>query len=61
MPRVKKTDHCLAVQFRLPTSLVGLMEIELHSDLIGRVPLGAKSELIESLLRDWLKSRGVVC
>lgn len=61
MPRAKKIDRPQHVSIRLPTSIVAKVELELHSDLIGRVPFGAKSELVEGLLRDWLTSRGVQC
>jgi hypothetical protein len=61
MPRAKKIDHCIQCNFRIPTSIVAKMEIELHSELIGRVPAGAKSDLITQLLRDWLESRGISC
>lgn len=61
MPRPKKIDYCVHVSVRIPTSIMSLVELELYSELIGKVPFGAKSELVESLLRDWLKSRGVSC
>ena len=61
MPRTKKIDRCIQCNFRIPTSIVAKVEIELHSDLIGKVPAGAKSDLITQLLRNWLESRGVAC
>lgn len=61
MPRAKKIDRPQHVSIRLPTSVVAKLEIELFSDLIGAVPHGAKSELMESLVRDWLGRRGVSC
>lgn len=61
MPRVKKTDRPVHVSVRLPTSIVAKVELELYSDLIGGIPWGAKSELVESLLRGWLEERGVSC
>lgn len=61
MPRAKKIDRPQHVSVRLPTSIVAKVEIELFSDVIGAVPWGAKSELVESLLRRWLKERGVSC
>ncbi len=62
MPRAKKIDRPQHVSVRLPTSIVAKLEIELFSDLIGAVPHGAKSELIEKLIREWLvNERGVSC
>jgi hypothetical protein len=61
MPRAKKIDRPQHVSIRLPTSIVAKMEIELFSDLIGAVPHGAKSELVEGLVRRWLVERGVSC
>ena len=61
MPRAKKIDHGLKLTVRIPTSVLTLVELELHSDLLGKVPFGARSELVESLLRKWLLERGVSC
>ena len=61
MPRPRKAIRPVEKNISLPQDLVTRVDLELYSDLEGKVPFGAKSELVESLLRDWLKSRGVSC
>lgn len=39
----------------LPTDVVALVDLQLYSELEGRVPFGAWSRLVEALLRRWLE------
>ncbi len=59
MPRVKRVDRPVRLEITLPESVSAAVELELFSDIEGRVPYGARSKLIEQLLRQWLTSRGV--
>jgi len=59
MPRVKRVDRPVRLEITLPESVSAAVELELFSDIEGRVPYGARSKLIEQLLRQWLSSRGV--
>ncbi len=58
MPRAKHLDRPIRFEVTLPESLKSAMELELWSDLEGRVPYGKASELIRQLVREWLRSRG---
>ena len=46
IPQIKKTLH-------LPQDVVARLELELFSDLEGKIPHGAQSELITQLLRNY--------
>ncbi len=59
MPRVKRVDRPVRLEITLPESVSAAVELELFSDIEGRVPYGARSKLLEQLLRQWLTSRGV--
>lgn len=59
MPRVKRVDRPVRLEITLPESVSAAVELELFSDIEGRVPYGARSKLIEQLLRGWLESHGV--
>lgn len=48
IPQIKKTLH-------LPQDVVARLELELFSDLEGKIPHGAQSELITKLLRDYFE------
>lgn len=60
MPRPLKVDRPVGVKVCLPQSIHDKLKRELYSEIEGRVPYGAQSELVELLVTDWLKSRGVV-
>lgn len=59
MPRVKRVDRPVRLEITLPESVSAAVELELFSDIEGRVPYGSRSKLLEQLLRQWLTSRGV--
>lgn len=59
MPRTKYTDHRNRLTIYLPETIESKLRMELYSELEGRVPFGAMSELFQELARNWLKSRGV--
>jgi len=49
----------VGVKVWLPQSIHDKLKRELYSEIEGRVPYGAQSEVIELLITDWLKARGV--
>lgn len=59
MPRPRKLDRPHRLEIQLPESLWAKLNVELYSEVEGRVPHGALSELAVGLISDWLKSRGV--
>lgn len=61
MPRPKKTDRPIRVEAKVPESVISCVNLELFSEVEGKVPHGKISELVTQLLRDWLSSRGVQC
>jgi len=59
MPRPLKIDRPVKKTLALPESTVAKVELELYSDALGRVPVGAWQELITGLLKEWLAKRGI--
>ncbi len=60
MARLKKIDRPFHLQVRIPESLAMKVDLELYSELEGRVPYGKRSELIADLLTEWLQARGII-
>lgn len=60
MGRRAKVDHHDRVIARVPGSVIQLVRSQLYSEVEGKVPFGAMSKLVENLLTDWLRSRGVI-
>ena len=50
MARPKRTDRPVEKRISLPESLVARVELELYSELEGKVPFGAWQTLIGQLL-----------
>lgn len=59
MPRVKKIDRPVLLRAYLPESIHTKLQIELFSEIEGKVPHGAQTELITGLVTNWLRDRGV--
>lgn len=59
MPRPRKLDRPHRLEVALPASIYNKLTQELFSDIEGRVPHGAYSTVVQALVVDWLKSRGV--
>lgn len=57
MPKPPRVDRPVEKKLSLPRSLVVQVELELYSELEGKVPFGEWSMLIEDLLRNWLVRR----
>jgi hypothetical protein len=55
MPRTRRVNHPIEKKISLPADIVTAVELELWSDLEGKVPYGAWSKLVERLLRDHLR------
>lgn len=59
MARPKKTDRPIEKNLSLPSSIVARVELELFSELEGRVPFGAWQKYIVSLIEaDLAKKEG---
>lgn len=56
MPAPKRIDRPVSKHLHLPESLVTQVELELYSELEGRVPKGAWQALVERLLREHLQA-----
>ena len=52
MPRPKKTDRPVEKTISLPESIVSRVDLELYSELEGRVPFGAWQRFIVGLIED---------
>lgn len=50
MPRPRKIDRPIEKRVTLPESLVARVELELYSDLEGKVPFGAWQRLLMELI-----------
>ena len=57
MPRPKKTDRPIEKNISLPSSIVTQVELELYSELEGRVPFGAWQRYIVGLIQADLATR----
>lgn len=59
MARPKKTDRPIEKNLSLPSSIVARVELELFSELEGRVPFGAWQKYIVGLIEaDLAKKEG---
>lgn len=59
MPKPAKIIRPVAKNISLPEDLVGMVELELYSEVQQRVPQGAWQALLVDLLTGWLKQRGI--
>lgn len=59
MPRMKKIDRPRRLEVSIPESILSRIQIELFSELEGKVPFGALSELVAAQLAEWLRDRGI--
>ena len=55
MPRLKKIDKSIRLEVQIPTSVMSKVQLELYSDLEGKIPMGKMSELVSKLLTQWLR------
>ena len=55
MSRPKKTVRTVFKNIGLPEDLVVKMELELYSEVEGRIPLGAQQDFFTRLLRDYFE------
>lgn len=60
MPRPRKVERSHHMSVYLPESVKAKMDIELYSELEGRVPFGAYNNLFVDLVRGWLAERGIL-
>lgn len=59
MGRAKRNDPPTLVRAYLPKSIFDKVEQELYSEIEGRVPYGALTNLFRDLAVGWLRERGV--
>lgn len=57
MARPPRTDRPVEKNISLPTSLVVQVELELYSEVEGKVPFGAWGKYVERLIREDLARR----
>lgn len=57
MARPRKIDRPVEKNISLPSSLVAQVELHLYSELEGRVPFGAWSQYLQTLIRQDLEIR----
>lgn len=57
MPRTKKVIRYVKKGIQLPEDLLIEVDLELFSDVEGKVPFAAWQKLVEPLLRQWLAER----
>ena len=57
MPRPRKTDRPVEKNISLPQSIVAQVELELWSDLEGKVPFGAWQRYITGLIAQDMHAR----
>lgn len=57
MARPKNVIRSIEKSISLPENLVARVDLELFSDLEGRVPFGKWSELVTELLESWVRER----
>lgn len=58
MPRRKKIDRGMPFKVYLPHSIESALREELYSEIEGKVPFGALTNLTTELFTEWLRSRG---
>lgn len=56
MPRLKKIDKSIRLEVQIPTSILSKVQLELYSDLEGKIPMGKMSDLVGKLLTQWLRN-----
>lgn len=59
MPRPKHTIRPAELKVSIPSDVFTQVGIELYSPLKERIPYGAWSELVTTLLNRWLRDRGL--
>ena len=57
MPRIPKTDRPITWKVNMPESIAAEVELHLFDPVRGNVAYGARSKLIEGLLRAWLDAK----
>jgi len=55
MSRIKNVIPAVEKKIQLATDVCARMELELYSEVEGKIPYGAQSELINRLLREHFK------
>lgn len=60
MTRRFKLDRPRKIEVQVPTSICQKVEEQLYSEIEGKIPFGARSNLVTELLTEWLRDRGVI-
>ena len=58
MPRPKKVNRPVEKSISLDEDIVALVELNLFSELEGKIPFGAWKNYVEGLIREDLRKRG---
>lgn len=56
MPKPKKTLRSVQMNIAMPEDLAAKIQLELYSDLEGKIPFGAQSEFFAMLVRDYFST-----
>ncbi len=59
MARAKLIDRPKRIELQVPSSIYAKVSSLLYSEVDGRVPYGAMSNLATELFTQWLEERGV--
>lgn len=59
MTRRFKIDRPIEIPFQIPSSIWEKVNQQLYSEIEGKIPFGARSNLVTELLTEWLRERGV--
>lgn len=57
MPQPKKVIRTRFLRVGIPEDVLAKVDMELYSELEGRVPLGSYQKLITPMLEEWLQER----
>lgn len=57
MGRPKKVDRPRKVEVQVPDSIYSAVQAELYSEIEGKIPFGALSNLATELFVNWLRHR----
>jgi hypothetical protein len=58
MARPKKILRTIQKNIGIPEDLAARLELELYSEIEGKIPFGAQQEFFTKLLREYFEGRG---
>ena len=57
MPRPRNTIRPVEIRLSLPETVRAQMDVELFSELEGRVPYGARTQFVQQLVQDYFRRK----